>query len=227
MGKSVAIAPQGVERDPMDSKRKGRDLIARHGETVFNAARRLQGDHPHTPLTRAGFAQADEIGGALRDLLGVRPALTLWSSPSGRALQTLAVIAEHLQLDWHAARVDDRLVEIGMGAWGGRYYADVVGEVGPVITAEGLLRPAPDGERYDAIAARVGSWLGDTDQDAGDRLVIMHGISSRVLRGLMTGAAVHPEFAAPIAPALPQGSVVLIEDGRESVAHLGTGHAPA
>jgi probable phosphoglycerate mutase len=211
----------------MDSKRKGRDLIARHGETVFNAARRLQGDHPHTPLTRAGFAQADEIGGALRDLLGVRPALTLWSSPSGRALQTLAVIAEHLQLDWHAARVDDRLVEIGMGAWGGRYYADVVGEVGPVITAEGLLRPAPDGERYDAIAARVGSWLGDTDQDAGDRLVIMHGISSRVLRGLMTGAAVHPEFAAPIAPALPQGSVVLIEDGRESVAHLGTGHAPA
>jgi probable phosphoglycerate mutase len=211
----------------MDSKRKGRDLIARHGETVFNAARRLQGDHPHTPLTRAGFAQADEIGGALRDLLGVRPALTLWSSPSGRALQTLAVIAEHLQLDWHAARVDDRLVEIGMGAWGGRYYADVVGEVGPVITAEGLLRPAPDGERYDAIAARVGSWLGDTDQDAGDRLVIMHGISSRVLRGLMTGAAVHPEFAAPIAPGLPQGSVVLIEGGRESVAHLGTGHAPA
>ena len=227
MGKSVAIAPQGVERDPMDSKRKGRDLIARHGETVFNAARRLQGDHPHTPLTRAGFAQADEIGGALRDLLGVRPALTLWSSPSGRALQTLAVIAEHLQLDWHAARVDDRLVEIGMGAWGGRYYADVVGEVGPVITAEGLLRPAPDGERYDAIAARVGSWLGDTDQDAGDRLVIMHGISSRVLRGLMTGAATHPEFAAPIAPGLPQGSVVLIEGGRESVAHLGTGHAPA
>ena len=211
----------------MDSKRKGRDLIARHGETVFNAARRLQGDHPHTPLTRAGFAQADEIGGALRDLLGVRPALTLWSSPSGRALQTLAVIAEHLQLDWHAARVDDRLVEIGMGAWGGRYYADVVGEVGPVITAEGLLRPAPDGERYDAIAARVGGWLGDTDQDAGDRLVIMHGISSRVLRGLMTGAAVHPEFAAPIAPGLPQGSVVLIEGGRESVAHLGTGHAPA
>ena len=55
----------------------------------------------------------------------------------------------------------------------------------------------------------------------------MHGISSRVLRGLMTGAATHPEFAAPIAPGLPQGSVVLIEGGRESVAHLGTGHAPA
>jgi broad specificity phosphatase PhoE len=207
--------------------RRGRDFIARHGETVFNAARRLQGDHPHTPLTRAGFAQADEMGRVLRDLLGARPALTLWSSPSGRALQTLAIIAEHLDLDWHAARVDERLVEIGMGAWGGRYYADVVGEVGPVITPEGLLRPAPDGERYDAIARRVGGWLADTDGHADDRLVIMHGISSRVLRGLMTGADVHPEFAAPIAPGLPQGSVVLIEGGRESIPHLGQGHAPA
>lgn len=207
--------------------RQGRDFIARHGETVFNAARRLQGDHPHTPLTRAGFEQADEMGMALRALLGPKPALALWSSPSGRALQTLAIIAEHLQLDWHAARVDDRLVEIGMGAWGGRYYADVIGEVGPVITSEGLLRPAPDGERYDAIARRVGGWLADTDADPGDRLVIMHGISSRVLRGQMTGQDVHPEFAAPIAPGLPQGSVVLIERGRETIPHLGQGHAPA
>lgn len=211
----------------MSTPRKGRDFIARHGETVFNAAARLQGDFPHTPLTRAGFAQADEIGRALLDLLGARPALTLWSSSSGRALQTLAVIAEHLQLDWHAARTDGRLVEIGMGAWGGRYYADVIEDVGPVITAEGLLRPAPDGELYDAIAHRVGGWASDTADDEGDRLVIMHGISSRVLRGLLTGAAVHPEFATPIAPGLPQGSVVLIEQGRETIPHLGAGHAPA
>lgn len=211
----------------LQNTRQGRDFIARHGETVFNAARRLQGDHPHTPLTRAGFAQADEMGRALRALLGVRPALALWSSPSGRALQTLAIITEHLELDWHAARVDARLAEIGMGDWGGRYYADVVEEVGPVVTAEGLLRPAPDGERYEAIAGRVGGWLGDTDNDPGDRLVIMHGISSRVLRGVMTGADAHPEFGAPIAPGLPQGSVVLLDQGRESVPHLGAGHAPA
>lgn len=208
-------------------ERRGRDFIARHGETVFNAARRLQGDLPHTPLTRAGFAQAEEIGRALRGLLGAKPALTLWASPTGRALQTLAIVAEHLELDWHQARTDAKLVEIGMGAWGGRYYADVVGEVGPVVTREGLLHPAPDGERYDEIARRVSGWLADTHDDPGDRLVIMHGISSRVLRGLMTEHADHPDFAAPIAPGLPQGSVVLIEGGRESVVHLGTGGAPA
>ncbi|RDE07300.1 histidine phosphatase family protein [Sphingomonas aracearum] len=209
--------------------RQGRDFIARHGETVFNAARRLQGDHPHTPLTRAGFAQADEMGRALRALLGARPALALWASPTGRALQTLAVIAEHLELDWHRARTDARLVEIGTGSWGGRYYPQLFEELGQeaVVAPTGLLRESPDGERYRQIAARLGGWLADTDADAGDRLVISHGITSRVLRGLMTGADMHPEFAAPIAGGLPQGSIVLVENGCESVAYLGEGRAPA
>ena len=132
-----------MNQPPAPSDRKGRDFIARHGETVFNAAARLQGDHPHTPLTRAGFAQADDMGRALRATLGVAPALTLWASPTGRALQTLAVIAEHLELDWHGAHTDPRLGEIGMGSWGGRYYAEVIEEAGPVVTPEGLLRPAP------------------------------------------------------------------------------------
>ena len=208
--------------------RQGRDFIARHGETVFNAARRLQGTAPHTPLTRAGFAQADEIGQALRAHLGAQPALTLWSSSAGRALQTLAIIAEHLELDWHAARADDRLVEIGTGSWGGRSYADVIADVGSVIDAEsGLLRPAPDGETYPQIAARLADWLAETDDDPGDRLVIMHGVSSCVLRGMMTGLPAHRSLGAPAARGLPQGSLVMIERRVERIVHLGTGHAPA
>ena len=204
--------------------RKGRDFIARHGETVFNAAARLQGDHPHTPLTRAGFRQADEMGAALRHRLGDRPALTLWASPTGRALQTLAVIAEHVGLDWHAARTDARLTEIGMGSWGGGYYRDVIAEAGDVIDrASGLLVPAPDGEAYPDIAARVSGWLAETNDDPGDRLVIMHGISSRVLRGVMTGAPYVERFGAPAAGHLPQGSLVMIEKGVETVVHLGGG----
>ena len=202
--------------------RQGRDFIARHGETVFNAAARIQGDAPHTPLTRAGFAQADAIGAALREMLGVRPALTLWASPTGRALQTLAVITEHLELDWHAARTDARLSEIGMGSWGGRYYADL----GPIVRPDGVLLPAPDGETYPQIAVRVSGWLADTDAP-GDRLVVMHGVSSGVMRGVMTGLAADPELGAPIARGLPQGSVALIEGGRQQIVHHGTGRAPA
>lgn len=211
----------------MTSIRKGRDFIARHGETVFNIARRMQGDHPHTPLTRAGFAQADAMGIALREILGPRPRITLWSSSAGRALQTLAIIAEHLELDWHQARHDDRLIEIGMGEWSGRYYADLAGE--NILDAEhGLYtRPPPGGEWYDAIAVRVSSWLADTDDDPGDRLVIMHGMSSRILRGVMTNAPVLPQFGAPVAPDLPQGSIVRIESGVETVVHWGKGRGAA
>lgn len=206
------------------SGRKGRDFIARHGETVFNAAARLQGEHPHTPLTRAGFRQADEMGEALRHALGDTPALTLWASPTGRALQTLAVIAEHVGLDWHQARTDPRLTEIGMGSWGGRYYRDVIAEVGDVIDRpSGLLISAPDGELYPQIAERVSAWLADTDDDPGDRLVIMHGISSRVMRGVMTGQPPVDRFGAPAAGHLPQGSLVMIESGVETIVHLGGG----
>src|SRR6478672_11432475 len=106
----------------------GRLFIARHGETVFNAAGRIQGDSGHTPLTRAGFAQAEAMGEALRSALGPKPPLTLWASPTGRALQTLAVIVEHLELDWHSARTDERLREIGMGEWTGHYYRDIEAE---------------------------------------------------------------------------------------------------
>lgn len=218
MDSQPAIAPQ--------SRRKGRDFIARHGETVFNAARRLQGELLHTPLTRAGFAQAEEMGLALREALGPRPKLALWASPTGRALQTLAVIAEHLELDWHGATTDPRLREIGVGSWDGRYYADVVAEFGPVMVDD-HLHPAPDGETYPEIAERMLDWLADTDADDGDRLIIMHGVSSRVLRGVMTGRDPHARFGTPLADGLPQGSVSLVEAGRETVLHLGNGYAPA
>ena len=208
--------------------RRGRDFIARHGETVFNAAGRLQGDHPHTPLTRAGFLQADEMGEALQHALGDKPALTLWASPTGRALQTLAVMTEYVGLDWHQAKTDPRLTEIDMGSWGGRYYRDVGAEVGEMVDrASGLLLPAPDGELYHQIATRVSGWLADTNDDDGDRLVIMHGISSRVMRGVMTGMPPIPRLGAPAASGLPQGSLVMIENGVETVVHLGAGHAPA
>jgi hypothetical protein len=55
--------------------------------------------------------------------------------------------------------------------------------------------------------------------------VVMHGMSSRLLRGIMTGAPVRPECDAPVAEGLPQGSVVEISGGIETVMHLGQGWA--
>jgi len=44
---------------------------------------------------------------------------------------------------------------------------------------------------------------------------------------VMTGAPNLPGLDAPAAPGLPQGSVVMIERGVETIVHLGTGYAPA
>jgi probable phosphoglycerate mutase len=206
---------------------KGRYFIARHGETVFNAVGRMQGDAPHTPLTRAGFAQADEMGALLRVRLGRQPALTLWSSPAGRALQTLAVIAEHLELDWHQARIDDRLREIDIGDWGGRAYADIAAEAPIVDPAAGLFsRRPPGGEYYDDVARRLRSWLDDTAGETGDRLIVMHGMSSRVLRGLQTGVPVLESFRAPVAGGIRQGALAEIAGGKETILDSGDAFEP-
>lgn len=196
-------------------------FIARHGETVFNAAGRIQGDFDHTPLTRAGFAQAEAMGEALRALLGPRPPLTLLASPAGRALQTLAVIAEHLELDWHQARTDARLSEIATGQWSGRYYRDLFAEEGDFLDQDtGLFsRCPPGGEWYDDVARRLEPWVAEQMAEAGDRLIVMHGMSSRVLRGLLAGLAERTGYGCPIADSLPQGAVVCIEDGVERVVH--------
>ena len=44
-----------------------RFLILRHGETVYNAARVLQTNTMHAPLTARGFRQAIAMGEAIRD----------------------------------------------------------------------------------------------------------------------------------------------------------------
>lgn len=202
-----------------------RFFIARHGETVFNAAKRMQGETEHTPLTRAGFRHAEEIGEALLTVLGPAPALTLWASPTGRALQTLAIAAEHLQVDWHRTQTDPRLNEMAMGAWNGRYYAEIAeAHDGFVDRKAGLFtcRP-PGGEWYDDIARRLRTWLDDTSSETGDRLIVMHGISSRVLRAMLTGAPNREGCGAPVAAPLPQGSVVCVEEGIETVIGLGSG----
>lgn len=204
---------------------QGRIFIARHGETVFNAAGRMQGATQDTPLTRAGFAQADAMGAALATYLGTKQALRLYSSPSGRALQTLAIVAEHIGEDWHEATHDARLMEIDVGAWGGRTYAEIIAEQGEIIDHEASLfsvRP-PGGEWYDEIAVRLKAWIDDTRGERGDRLVIMHGMSSAVLRGILLGLPVDPRFGAPIAPRVPQGSLVMIGNGAETIVKAGGG----
>jgi len=109
-----------------------------------------------------------------------------------------------------------------MGAWTGTYYADLDGAL-EIDTDDMLFATiAPGGESYRDIVARLQQWLGDQKFER-DTVLISHGMTSRVLRGMLTSLPEHPKYDAPIAQSLPQGSIVEICDGVETVIHLGGG----
>lgn len=189
--------------------------IARHAETAYNADARMQGHATHTPLTRKGIAQAEAMGATIATALGSKPTLDIWSSPAGRALQTAAVIAEYLDHAYFDIRTDPRLLEIDVGEWQGRRYADVEAERGPIVCPARRVfnvRP-PGGEWYPEIAARLGGWLRDLDPSR-DSLVMTHGVTSRVLRGLLVGGPSYEGVA--LADGVPQGTIVRIGNGAET-----------
>jgi len=205
------------------STRGKRLFIARHGETVFNLAGRIQGNEAHTPLTQRGFAQANEMGRALASYLeNSTNNLALVASDTGRALQTLSVVCEHINMDWHQVSADPRLREINMGEWEGIYYHALDGQLQIDREQSLFLTPAPGGESYGDIAGRLKTWIAEQSFER-DMLLISHGMTSRVLRGLLTGRMPLELIGAPIAESLPQGSMVQIVDGVETTVHLGTG----
>ncbi len=200
--------------------------LARHAETVYNAGARMQGNMAHTPLTRTGIAQAEAMGVAIAAHFGPEAEIDIWASPAGRTLQTVAIVAEHLGRDFFDVRTDPRLLEIDVGRWEGRRYADIVAEHGPIICpdARAFNVAPPGGEYYPAIATRLKMWLADLDP-ARTALVISHGITLRVLRGLLADG--RPFEGVTLADDAPQGTVFRVEDGSAVALHVGAGHAGA
>jgi probable phosphoglycerate mutase len=183
----------------------------------------MQGNDAHTPLTRDGIAQAEAMGAALARHFAQsgEPVPRLWASPAGRTLQTAAIVAEHLGVPFFEIAADRRLREIEVGHWTGRDYAEIIAQEGEILDMEHRLfrMPIPGGEHYADIAARLGAWLAEAG--VAPALVISHGITARVLRGLLVGG--RPYHDVPIAADLPQGTVIRIADGAEEALHLGTG----
>jgi len=86
-------------------------LLVRHGETDWNAERRVQG-HSDTPLNETGRAQA----AALADALEEKEIDAVYSSDLLRAHETARVVAERRGLEVTAIR---DLRERNFGTWEG------------------------------------------------------------------------------------------------------------
>jgi broad specificity phosphatase PhoE len=182
-------------------------LLVRHGETEWNLERRYQGRFD-SPLTERGTAQARAIGWLLAGLPDA-VAAPIVASPQGRARRTADIICRELG-SGGVVRIDERLRELTLGSWDGLTYSEIAARSPGIFDDDGpeWCFHAPDGESYDAFAARVGGWLGEQGGSA-PIIVVAHGLVSRVLRGLYAGL---PRAVAMTLP-VPQDRVYQLSGG--------------
>ncbi len=117
-------------------------LLIRHGETAWNAVRRLQG-HIDIPLNEEGLRQADALAQALAN----EPLTAVIASDLQRAMQTAGAVAGLHGLTVHT---DEMLRERCYGVFEGMLYAEI-SQTYPVEYAAWQARDVdavmPPGER--------------------------------------------------------------------------------
>ncbi len=157
--------------------------LLRHGETEFNVEGRLQGQQD-SPLTARGRAQARGHGVLLETRIAEPAAWRVVASPLGRALNTARLACAELGLDEAVIETDPRLKEIAYGIWEGLTYDQIETGYPDHWAARERDRwgfVVPGGESYAMVAARAGAFL---DEVQGNTIVVSHGGTGRVLRGL-------------------------------------------
>lgn len=172
----------------------------RHGETVWNVERRLQGQHD-TPLNGLGRKQALACGDLLRALFerdGVDPErFDYVASPLVRARVTMELMRGALGVDPSRYRTDARLAELSFGRWEGFTFAELR-EREPDILALAAREHdkwsfvPPGGESYADLLVRVRQWLATVVHDT---VVVAHG---GVARTLIVHFGIEPPAAAPV-----------------------------
>jgi broad specificity phosphatase PhoE len=150
-------------------------VLWRHGQTVWNAERRFQGQSD-IPLDETGQAQA---GRAARLLAGLRPDLIV-SSDLSRAASTAAALARLTGLE---VTLDKDLRERHGGCWEG--LTDT--EIRRRYPAEHASWDPPDGEPSLVVAERVAvalhriaATVGEPGMKSGLAVVVSHGAALRL-----------------------------------------------
>jgi broad specificity phosphatase PhoE len=158
--------------------------FVRHGETDWNAERRLQGQLD-IPLNDVGRLQSARCGGTLRGLIAARrksPAdFAFISSPLSRACETMEILRGALGLPRKGYAVEPRLAELSFGQWEGLTYPEVRALDRSALALRERDRwnfVAPQGESYEQLLMRVRAWHAGMQ---GDIIVAAHGGGARVL----------------------------------------------
>ncbi|MEK2098916.1 histidine phosphatase family protein [Vibrio parahaemolyticus] len=184
-----------------------RIFVLRHGETEFNADKKLQG-HCNSSLTSKGSDQARRVGTTLKQYVENRP-FRVYSSTLGRALQTSQIVCEELNYSYENLNKEPRLKEFSLGEWEQRTIPSLEQEIPNLLAQNDWYLQAPNGETYESVRERLSSWLSDVAHDE-DIVVVSHGLTGIVLRGLLLGM----DYTQVWQQDLPQDAFFIIEDGR-------------
>jgi len=188
--------------------------MLRHGETAWNLERRMQGSKD-SPLTARGRAQAAAMGRALAAELAREPGPTVFlRSPLGRTCETALIVGRALGLDEARWRDDPRLAELRYGDWEGSTWAEIERSQPDAMATwradpEGFCPPG--GETHFELRRRAAAALADIIASGTRTVVVSHGVSGAVLRGLLHGLDARAMFVLE----KPQDAFFRLHDGRE------------
>jgi probable phosphoglycerate mutase len=172
----------GGDAAPPLSPLRSRFYLIRHGESVWNAERRIQGQKD-PPLSDRGRAQAHSAGLRFRG----RHWEAAYTSDLLRAAQTSSAIVES-----GIATPEVGLREIALGEWEGKTTAEIADQ-SPELWEQWKARPdwdlVPGGEGAEAFEQRIVSTLEmlRTRHPRGDVLLVTHGGVIQIALGRLLG----------------------------------------
>lgn len=163
----------------------------RHGESVYNAERRIQGQS-NVPLSPLGQKQSQAVAAALARLR----IDAVYASPLSRALETAQIVANALELEVH---VDERLQEINAGIFQDLRF-DEIAERHPREAARWRAGDPdfviPDGEsRRDLMKRGLAAFEEIRSKEFAQVVVVAHGgILAAALKALLEIPAAQNPF---------------------------------
>ncbi|RUM26168.1 histidine phosphatase family protein [Rhizobium vallis] len=192
--------------------------VIRHGQTDWNAERRLQGQKD-IPMNATGLEQARQNGIALGNILGDKiDEFDFVASPLKRTRATMEIIRTAMGLPPLAYRTDPRLVEISFGDWEGSTLKELKATQRERVAERNaskwdFIPPGDDAESYEILSWRTGSWLTSVDRPT---VCVTHG---GVIRTLFKTIADLPKSSAAEGE-IPQDRIVRIETAERTIVWL-------
>ncbi|RDI37262.1 histidine phosphatase family protein [Falsibacillus pallidus] len=169
-------------------------FVTRHGETVWNTEKRLQG-WKDSDLTKKGEVNAESLGCRLKDI----EFTSIYSSPSIRTVKTTEIIKGEREQE---VFTNENLREIHLGEWEGQTY-DVLEEQHPTEFQAFWNTPhlytSDSGESFYQLQERVQRFLNriQTEHTSGNILVVTHSVFIKALLTLLRNKPIEQLWDPP------------------------------